>query len=171
MLADWAAERFGAEVTWFPFDLHPEYPPEGKPRDPGWRARGEELFAGHGLVYNPPPVAPNTRTALRLTELAREQGFHAAFHDRLMEAYWTAAADIGDHDILRRLAVEVGLHAAEVEDTLASDRFLDIVLASTRQAQQIGISGIPGFLLDERLLVLGAQPREVFEQAFAQLDG
>jgi predicted DsbA family dithiol-disulfide isomerase len=43
------------------------------------------------------------------------------------------------------------------------------VLASSSQAQSIGVTGVPGFLLDRRLLVLGAQPRELFEQAFEQL--
>jgi predicted DsbA family dithiol-disulfide isomerase len=63
----------------------------------------------------------------------------------------------------------VGLDGDEVERVLASDEYRDRVLASTAQAQRIGINGIPAFLLDERLLVLGAQPREVFERAFAQL--
>jgi predicted DsbA family dithiol-disulfide isomerase len=53
---------------------------------------------------------------------------------------------------------------------LESDEYRDRVLASTAQAQAIGINGIPAFLLDERLLVLGAQPREVFERAFAELE-
>ena len=44
------------------------------------------------------------------------------------------------------------------------------MLDSTAQAVSIGVNGVPGFLLDRRLLVLGAQPREVFERAFAQLD-
>jgi protein disulfide-isomerase len=87
-----------------------------------------------------------------------------------MDAYWAESVDIGDADELRRLAAEVGLAEEDVEATLADrDSFLPRVLASTQQAQSIGISGIPGFLRDRRLLVLGAQPREVFRQAFAQL--
>ena len=128
-------------------------------------------FEANGLAYAPPPeVVPNTRLALRLTELARDRDLHEPFHDRLMDAYWAESVDIGDAEELRRLAVEVGLDAAEVEDTIADgDAFLDRVLDSTRHAQSIGISGIPAFLLDRRLLVLGAQPREVFERAFEQL--
>ena len=128
-------------------------------------------FEQAGLVYAPPPeVVPNTRTALRLGELARERGLHEPFHDRLMDAYWAESVDVGDPDELRRLAAEVGLGDDDVETTLADgDAFLPRVLASTRQAQALGINGIPGFLLDRRLLVLGAQPREVFRQAFARL--
>jgi predicted DsbA family dithiol-disulfide isomerase len=178
VLADWMEERFGAEVTWLPFDLHPEYPRDGLPRASLLRRYGEgmtermsERFAADGLVYAPnPDVVPNTRTALRVTELARDRGLHRPFHDRLMDAYWAEGANIGDPAVLRALAAESGLDAAEVDETIAGDAYLDRVLGSTAQAQSLGITGIPAFLLDRRLLVLGAQPREVFERAFARID-
>jgi predicted DsbA family dithiol-disulfide isomerase len=129
------------------------------------------MFEREGLVYAPPPdVVPNTMDALRLTELARDRGLHEPMHDRLMDAYWEESQDIGDDDRLRALAGEVGLEREDVDRVLASDEYRDRVLASTGQAQAVGINGIPAFLLDERLLVLGAQPREVFERAFAQLE-
>ena len=107
--------------------------------------------------------------ALRVTELARERGLHAAVHDRLMDAYWTEGRNIGDPDELRGLAVEAGLDGAEVDDVLAGDAYRERVLGLTQQAVSMGITGVPGFLLDRRLLVLGAQPQEVFERAFSQL--
>jgi predicted DsbA family dithiol-disulfide isomerase len=91
-------------------------------------------------------------------------------HDRLMKAYWEEARNIGDPDELRALAGQVGLDAAEVEDVLASDAYGDRIERSTRDAHSIGVTGVPGFLLDRRLLVLGAHPRPVFEQAFARLE-
>jgi predicted DsbA family dithiol-disulfide isomerase len=127
-------------------------------------------FAQEGLSFNPNPVVvPNTMTALRLTELARDEGRHDAFHDRLMDAYWRDGVDLGDPDELRRLAFD--LPADEVERVLATDAYADRIAASTQQAQSIGINGIPAFLLDGRLLVLGAHPRATFERAFAQLAG
>jgi predicted DsbA family dithiol-disulfide isomerase len=85
-----------------------------------------------------------------------------------MDAYWSEATDIGDPDELRRLAAEVGLGPDDVERVIADpSAFLDVVEASTRQAQSIGINAIPAFLLDRRLIVLGAQPLEVFRNAFA----
>ncbi len=138
---------------------------------PGMHERMRGLFERDGLVYNPPPdIVPNSRTALRLTELARDRGLHEPFHDRLMDALWTEGRNIGDRGVLREVAAEVGLEAEEVDGVLAGEGYLDRVLASTREAQSIGVSGIPGFLLDRRLLVLGAQPREVFDGAFAQLE-
>ena len=105
-----------------------------------------------------------------MSELARERGLHEPFHDRLMDAYWSEATNIGDPHELRRLAAEVGLDTEDVERVIADpSAYLDLVQDSTRQAHSIGINGIPAFLLDRRLLVLGAQPLDVFRRAFAQL--
>jgi predicted DsbA family dithiol-disulfide isomerase len=169
-------DRFGAEISWLAFDLHPEYPPEGIPRAELIARYGEGMndamkarFAQHGLTYNPPPdVVPNTRLAQQLTELARERGLGQQMHDRLMDAYWAEARNIGDADELRALAAEVGIDDPETAWDVPV--YLERVLASSAQAHSIGVTGVPGFVLDRRLLVLGAQPRELFEQAFAQLE-
>jgi predicted DsbA family dithiol-disulfide isomerase len=176
VLAEWMRERFGATITWLPFDLHPEYPPEGLPRADLHRRLGDDVdehmravFERNGLVWNPPDVIPNSRDALRVAELARDERLHTKFHDRVMEAHWAEGANIGEADVLRALATEVGLDDAAVERVLGGDEYAGRVQMSTQQAAYIGISGIPAFLLDDRLLVLGAQPREVFESAFERL--
>ena len=169
--------QLGAQVTWLPFDLHPEYPAEGIPREqliarygPGMTDRVRDFFASRGLPYNPnPDVVPNSMRAQQLTELARDLGRHTAVHDRLMDAYWSEAQNIGDLDVLRHLARELELPEADVEEVLAGDRYRDRIEDSTRQAASIGANAVPAFLLDGRLLVLGAQPEAVFEQAYAQL--
>ena len=168
----------GAQVTWLPFDLHPEYPPEGLPREqliarygPEMTERMRAFFAPRGLDYNPhPDVVPNSMRAQQLTELARDLGRHAQVHDRIMEAYWSEAKDIGDAKVLRHLARELALPAEDVEEALTTDRYRDAIVDSTRQAASVGANAVPAFVLDRRLLVLGAQPNEVFEQAFAQLE-
>jgi predicted DsbA family dithiol-disulfide isomerase len=160
-------ERFDASVEWLPFDLHPEYPPEGVPRNPERAARAAQLFASHGLAYNPPPVSPRSLDAQRLAEHARSQGLYAPFFERTMDAYWAEAGDIGDQAVLRMLAAEVGVDGAD--EILMSDAYTDAVRRSTAEAHAVGINGIPAFLLDRRLLVLGAHPRETFERAFEQL--
>jgi predicted DsbA family dithiol-disulfide isomerase len=177
--AEQARREFDAEVVWLPFDLHPEYPEEGIPLAELHRRYGlgtgdadplHDRFESAGLLYNRPKIVPNTRLALRLSELAREHGLHDRFHDRLMDAYWAEATNLGDTNELRRLAAEVGLDADEVERVIADpSAYLDLVEGSTAQAVSLGITGIPAFLLDRRLLVLGAQPFEVFRSAFAQL--
>jgi predicted DsbA family dithiol-disulfide isomerase len=169
-------DRYGARVTWLPFDLHPEYPPEGITRD-DLRARYGEgvdehqrrMFERSGQPFTPADTISNSRDALRLSELARDRGLHDALHDRLMDVFWGEGRDLTDHDVLREAAAEVGLDAAEVEDVLSTDAYLERVHASTREAQSIGINGIPGFVLGGKLLVLGAHPPETFERAFEQL--
>jgi predicted DsbA family dithiol-disulfide isomerase len=160
-------DELGAEITWAPFDLHPEYPPEGVPRPPS-TGEMEARFGEHGLVYDPPPIRANSLKALRLAEHARGQGLFEPMHARIFDAYWAEAQNIGDPDVLHALADEVGVE--EVEDVLETDAYLDIVRASTQQAVAAGVTGVPAFVLDERMLVLGAHPRTTFERAFAQLD-
>ena len=85
-----------------------------------------------------------------------------------MDAYWKSGVDLTAHEELRRLAHD--LPPDEVERVLTTEAYRDRVHASTAEAQSIGINGIPAWLIDGRLLVPGAQPREVFRHAFAQLE-
>ena len=157
---------------WLPFDLHPEYPPEGISRADLVRRYGEGFhrnlqlaFEREELVYNPPAeVVPNSHAALRLTELARSQGRHGVTHDRLMQAYWEDDLNIGGSAVLRTLLQSWA-------STMQSRRSLraDEIRVATGQAHAIGIDAIPAFLLERRLIVLGAQPPDVFERAFERL--
>ena len=164
-------------MTWLPFDLHPEYPPGGIPREQlharygdSFHERLKRSFEAAHLVYNPPPeVVPNTMRALALTELARDRGLHRPLHDRLMDAYWEEARNIGDPEVLQEVAADVGLAEDEVAAALDDSGLAERVRVSTAQAQSLGVTGVPAFVLDNRLLVLGAQPQDVFEQALAEL--
>lgn len=129
------------------------------------------MVEASGYTYNPPPeVVPNSRKALEVTEFARDSGLHEAVHTRLMDAYWSEAADIGDETTLLDLAEEAGLDRDEAVATLADGRYRSRIAASTQEANAAGINAIPAFVLDNRLLLVGAYPHDVFERAFAQLD-
>ena len=175
--AAWLEREHGARVEWLPFDLHPEYPPEGIRREELHRrypedvhARTRQMVEAAGLAYNPPPdVVPNSRQALELTELAREKGLHEPVHTRLMHAYWSEGQNIGDTETLLDLVAEAGLDREEAAGALADRRYAARVDASTAEAQQAGIHAIPAFVLDGRLLLLGAQPHEIFERALEQV--
>jgi predicted DsbA family dithiol-disulfide isomerase len=84
-----------------------------------------------------------------------------------MDAYWRDGVNIGDPDELRRLAHD--LPADDVERVLTTDAYADRVHASTNQALSAGVTGVPAWVIDGKLLVPGAQPRAVFEEAFEQL--
>jgi predicted DsbA family dithiol-disulfide isomerase len=122
------------------------------------------------MTYNPPAIIPNSRKALEVTEFARDQGLHQPVHDRLMHAYWSEASDIGDENVLLDLVADVGLDRAEAKAALDERSCADRVDSSTREAQRHGIHAIPAFVLGDRLLVLGAQPHELFERAVTQIE-
>jgi predicted DsbA family dithiol-disulfide isomerase len=176
--AAWLEREHGARVDWLPFDLHPEYPPEGIPRDELRRRYPEDvhertrrMVEAAGLAYNPPPdLVPNSRKALEVTELARDRGLHEPVHTRLMYAYWEQGQNIGDEEVLLRLVGEAGLDPEEAAAALSERRYADRVDSSTDAAQRQGVNGIPAFVLGEQLLILGAQPHETFERALAQLE-
>ena len=175
--AHWLEREHGASVEWLPFDLHPEYPPEGIPRaaleeryGPQIHERTREAVEAAGLEYGPPERIPRSLKALALAELARDRGLHGALHDRIMRAYWSEGRDIGDAGVLAELAVETGLEEDEALAAFEDEGYLRRVAGSTRAAQEHGVNAVPAFVLDDRLLVLGAQPYETFEHALEQLE-
>jgi predicted DsbA family dithiol-disulfide isomerase len=107
----------------------------------------------------------NTFDAHRLIHLAATYGHQAAAQERLMRAYFTEGERIADKDTLIRLLVEVGVDAEEARDVLETERFASDVREDELLAAQLGIQGVPFFVLDRRLGVSGAQPPEVLVQA------
>ena len=136
---------------------------------PGVHGHTQRVIEAAGLTFNPPATMPNTLHALQVTELARDRDLHEPVHTRLMHAYWSEGADLGDDEVLLDLVAEAGLDRAEAEAAIAEGRYSDRVAASTQEATRHGIHAIPAFVLGGRLLVMGAQPEDVFAQAVAQL--
>ncbi len=174
---EWLRRQLDAEVEWFPYHLHPEYPPEGLPREVLVARYGDHfeqvkaMVAESGLGYQPhESIVPNTRTALELTEWARAQGpeAHEALHARIMDAYWAEGRDITRWEELERCVSDVGLDAAAARDAVESGAFAEAVDSWTGWAQGHGISAIPAFVFNQRVLVSGAMPHEVLAKAAEQ---
>jgi predicted DsbA family dithiol-disulfide isomerase len=85
-----------------------------------------------------------------------------------MDAYWSEAADLSDRAVLEHLARETGVSDEGIATALDERAWQQAVDASTAQAQAVGVTGVPAFVLERRVLVVGAQPREVLAQALAQ---
>ncbi|HEU0192039.1 MAG TPA: DsbA family oxidoreductase [Mycobacterium sp.] len=98
----------------------------------------------------------NTFDAHRLIHLARSAGRADAVTERFFRAYFTEGAAIGDPDTLRRLAVEAGLAAGEVDSVLDGDAYAADVRADERRAGELGIHAVPHFVIDERSAISGA---------------
>jgi predicted DsbA family dithiol-disulfide isomerase len=88
--------------------------------------------------------------------------------ERLLRAYLCEGELMTDHAALERLAGDVGLHAAEVREMLASDRFAAAVREDERTAAALGISAVPCFVIDRRIGAPGAQPPEVLTSFLQQ---
>ena len=104
----------------------------------------------------------NSFDAHRLLHLAADHDRAAALKERFLQAHFAEGEPIGDPDVLRRLAVEVGLPSAEVDDVLAGDRYAEAVRADERHAQALGATAVPFFVIDETYGIAGAQPPQVF---------
>ena len=112
---------------------------------------------------------PNSRHALMLAELARDRGKLDALHPRLFEAYWARGLDLGDEQVLLDEASTVGLDRGEVLEALHDPSYLERVEAQTSAAIEIGATGVPAWVIDQRVLVPGAQPHELFAQVLERL--
>jgi predicted DsbA family dithiol-disulfide isomerase len=171
----WLRRQLGARVEWLPYHLHPECPPDGIPRHELVARYGDhftravrEMAEAAGLPFNPHPErVPNTRRALELGEWARTQGdeAHERLHDRLMTAYWAEGRDLTGWDELLACVGDVDLDADAARSAVEGGGFAEPVDAWTGWAQSHGISAIPAFVFEERVLVSGAMPHEVLERA------
>jgi len=131
-------------------------------------ARAVDAAAGEGLRYRFDIARRgNTFDAHRVIHLAAVSGLQAAMKERLMAAYFMEGRAIGDQDTLVELAAEVGIDPGRARTALASDEFAADVRADEREAAELGITGVPFFVINRRYGVSGAQPPEVMLKALA----
>lgn len=129
--------------------------------------------AGEGLDFRFDRAVPaNTFDAHQVIHLAAERGVQDAVKERLLAAYFTEGAAVGDRETLIRLAAEAGLDADEVRDALDEQRYAAAVRADEAEAGALGISGVPFFVVDRKYAVNGAQPADallqVLQRAWAE---
>jgi predicted DsbA family dithiol-disulfide isomerase len=164
-------------VTWLPFELHPEAPAEGIPRERYFgRARSEQIHshlqavaAEVGLSMRLRDVIINSRRALGAAEFAREHGRYEAMHRALFKAHWELTGKLEDVDDLIRIGARVGLDAGELRRAVEEGRYEPVIDDNRRQAESVGINAIPAHIFGRRYVILGAQPYEVFQRVLARL--
>lgn len=173
--------RDEVEVRWRSFELDPRAPRAGDEdqvqrlarkygmtRDEALaaQARVTGVAAEEGLAYRLDVARPaNTFDAHRLLHLAAEHGVQGAAEERLFAAYFTEGRRIGDPDTLVALAGEAGLDVAAARNVLQGDAYADAVAGDEREAAELGISGVPFFVIDRRYGVSGAQPADLIRSA------
>lgn len=178
-----AAGGLRFDVRWRPFQLNPEMPPGGVPRDEYRRAKFGSLersrqldaqvadaarLAGLEIRHDLMQRTPNTVDAHRLLRWAEGEGGQNALVDRLFAAYFVEGKDIGDADTLAALAGEAGLDTDRARSVLAGDSFREEVLAEDRAVREAGVNSVPTFVLERHVLFAGALPPDVFAEALTK---
>ena len=182
-LAEWARETAEpVTLRYRSFFLDPTTPPEGRDFRGHMTAKGggrvplEQFFAAPrergvavGLTFNFEAIekAPNTLLSHRLVYITPEPQ-RGALLDALYAAYFEFGRDIGDRDVLVDVAAAVGLDAAETRTQLAGDTGAVEVMADVAFARQVGITGVPFFIFNERVAFSGAQPPDVILRVLRQ---
>ena len=171
-----------SEVSWYPYQLNPDMPMAGM-------AFEEYLSRRFGDPANIEPVldslakegrregirfrfdklehVPNTLPLHQLMHFAEASGKdQTALAEDLMSAFFERGENIGDCDVLTELAQSHGVDAADVARAVSDEKTRQIVLSREAQVRASGISGVPGFLVNRRLLVIGAQGQDSLVNAF-----
>ncbi|GIM94635.1 DsbA family oxidoreductase [Paractinoplanes toevensis] len=107
----------------------------------------------------------NTLDAHRMIHLAKAHGQENAMVDRLFRAEFTEGLNLADHTVLTDLAAAEGLDRAEAAHVLATGAYEKEIRADLARAKQLGITGVPFFVFDNKRAVSGAQPIETFRKA------
>ena len=133
---------------------------------PEQAAQAEAGVAGRaaaaGLAYSSDRLTGNSFNAHRLVALGKDRGRQGEVLQRVYEAYFAEGRPVFDRADLAELGESAGLDPAEVTQVLATGEYADEVRADERQAGELGISGVPFFVLDSRFGVSGAQPADTF---------
>lgn len=122
------------------------------------------------IEMHPGPVGINTRLALIATQYAETLGKGTVFHSAVMKDYWVRAEPIEDEDILRKIAMSVGLNLEEVGHSWESTDYSTAVDTDRALASRYGINGVPATLFGRKYLVSGLQPYSMLEEVLTRLE-
>jgi predicted DsbA family dithiol-disulfide isomerase len=182
---DRVSDVASAELHFQPFELNPQMGPEGQDigehiaekygATPEQQEHSREMIRQRGAdvgfrfemglrgrIYN-------TFDAHRLLHWAEEQGRQRNLKMALFEAYFTRGEDPSSHEVLVRVAGEAGLDQQEAARILASGEFGDEVREREEFFQRAGINSVPAVIVNQRHLIAGGQPPEVFERALREI--
>jgi predicted DsbA family dithiol-disulfide isomerase len=172
------------EVRYRPYQLDPRAPAEAEPmydylaRRFGAQARAMAahvigIAQAEGLTMDyDRGLTVNTLNAHRLlTVVERERGAEVqrALMRRLFDAHFAEGKNVGDPRVLAELAADVGLDQDETRNYLETDEGTREVREEIAEAQRLGVSAVPTYVFDDKYIVEGAQPTELFVQALEQI--
>ena len=170
-------------VRWRPFLLDATIPPEGMDRQEYLdkkfgREKAIEMYTQiqetgevEGIIFAFDRItrSPNTLNAHRVIRWAEVGEQQDAVVERLFELYFTEGEDIGETSVLLDAAREAQMDVDFVEEVLATDRDIDEVEKEIALAHELGVQGVPAFVIDQQHILVGAQRAEVLADALVQI--
>jgi len=168
-------------VRWLPFQLNPDLPENGIPREDyvarkfGARGKGVNervTLAGRQVGipfdYGKMQVQPNTLNTHRLMHFAERAGKQSELAEELFRAHFTEGANLSDRATLAATAARAGLDRKAVADYLAGDEDREAIARAEAEARSAGIGGVPFFIFNRRIGVSGAQEPDALLEAMEQ---
>ena len=170
-----------AEITWHPFQLNPEMPPDGIERQIYLKAkfgsseRAKNIYravdqasVGEKLDLQLDDIKrmPNSLQSHRLLHYARRHDKQDVVAENLFQSYFFYGIDIGSIAHLIKIAAESGLDGEDVRSYMESSEDIELVRGHDLQSRKLGVSGVPCFIIAEEYAISGAQESEVFLQVF-----
>ncbi|ABR60244.1 disulfide bond formation protein DsbA [Sinorhizobium medicae] len=173
-------------VQWRPYQLNPDLPPEGVDHKQHLAAKLggqaavddahrmlENLGMEDGVAFNfdAVKVSPNTLDAHRLIRWAATSGeaAQAELVNLLFKAYFEEGRNVGEHTVLLDIAEQGGLERPVIAALLASDADKQAVKQEIDMAREIGVTGVPCFIIEQQYAVMGAQSVEVLSSALREI--
>lgn len=151
-------------IVWRAFELRPDPVPTLDPNgDYLHRVWGSSVYplAEHlNVDIKLPPVQPRSRRAHQAAHWARRHGKFREFNDALFRAFFQRGEDIGNADVLTRLASDMALDGDDLREALDNDLHLENVLADEREAKKLALSAVPAFVANRRIALSGVQSLE-----------
>lgn len=175
--------EIAVEVRWRPYQLAPDLPPEGVPRDQyliekfGSLDRTKDMFGrvagvgaaeGIAFAFDKIQVSPNTLDAHRLVLWARSGPAQDAVVEDLFRAYFLEGKNLADRRTLIDIGVANGLEESLLAELFQSDADVERTRREIASAQRIGVTGVPFFIIAERYGIAGAEAAETIAEAIRQ---
>lgn len=172
------------DISYLPFELNPSLPLSGVPQKQylsdkfgGMEKYAQitnhvtKIAASEGLTFNfdMQEKIPNTRKAHHIIQFAKTVGLQAAVKEAFMKAYFEEGIDLSKNENLIRVATHAGLDKDTLETLLISTEGLHQIEKMETELHQLGISGVPFFIINGKYGISGAQSTEVFLQAFENI--
>ena len=158
------------QISWLPYELHPEIPAGGTPNSRKFSALvplAEELE----IVMRPPDRFRPTRQAHQAALVVEHASPDEAdkYHDRLYAAVWTEEQDIEDPEVLSELAADLAVPKELIERDVTRDELWPAVTSSMDRAHAWGATGTPSWVIDNKLMVPGLQDDDFFDRVIERL--